>query len=198
MRDSSISDSAQRKQQARSEALSRREGLPDSLRAEKSTLIAGRLMDLELFQKARCVFMYVAVRSEVQTLAIIQAALTRHKKVCVPLIDTQAKQMIACAISDPIRDLQPGVLGIPEPYRETCAQVSVCDIDLVIVPGLAFTVQGHRIGYGGGFYDRFLSTYSGVDCALAFEEQIVAALPFDRAHDAAVSSIITEQRVIWC
>ena len=135
------------------------------------------------------------MHSEVQTHAIVQAALEQQKTVCVPLIDPEKKEMIACAITDPARDLHPGTLGIPEPDHSTCPPVSACDIDLVIVPGLEFTVQGHRIGYGGGFYDRFLSTWSGTCCALAFEEQIVASLPFDPAHDAAVSRIITETSV---
>ena len=106
--------------------------------------------------------------------------------------------MIACAKTDPARDLQPGTLGIPEPDRRSCPAVAACDIDLVIVPGLAFTVQGRRIGYGGGFYDRFLSSCPGISCALAFEEQIVKSLPFDPAHDIAVSRIITETRYIDC
>ena len=106
--------------------------------------------------------------------------------------------MIVCAITDPGRDLHSGMLGIPEPDQRTCPLVAACDIDLVIVPGLEFTVQGHRIGYGGGFYDRFLSACSGISCALAFEEQIVKSLPFDPAHDTVVSRIITDQREIDC
>ena len=142
--------------------------------------------------------MYVSVHSEVHTHAILQSALMQQKTVCVPLIEAQKKEMIACAITDPGRDLHPGTLGIPEPDQQTCPLVAAGDIDLVIVPGLEFTVQGHRIGYGGGFYDRFLSACSGISCALAFEEQIVANLPFDPAHDIAVSRIITETRDIDC
>jgi len=198
MRKRSSSDLTQRKKQARIEALARRNALVDTLRAEKSALITQRLLRLELFQKARSVFLYVSVHSEVQTPAILQSALEQQKTVCVPLIDTEKKEMLVCAITDPGRDLHSGMLGIPEPDKRTCPLVAACDIDLVIVPGLEFTIQGHRIGYGGGFYDRFLSVCSGISCALAFEEQIVTSLPFDTAHDTVVSRIITDQREIDC
>ncbi len=198
MRKQSSHSLTKRKKKARTEALSRRDNLDDCLQAEKSALIARRLIDLELFQKARCVFIYVAVRSEVQTLAILKAALEQRKTVCVPLIDPDKKEMSACAITDPARDLHPGTLGIPEPDSDSCLVIELGSIDCAIIPGLAFTEQGRRIGYGGGFYDRFLGAWSGVSCALAFEEQIVDSLPFDPDCDVAVSRIITEQREIVC
>ena len=191
-------DMRQLKKQARVAALIRRETLSDSIRLEKSSLISKRLIRCENFRKAHCVFVYVAVHIEVQTEGIIQAALAQGTMVCVPLIDKKNKEMIACAVSDPEHDLRPGTMGIPEPDRNSCPIIQPSDIDCAIVPGLAFTEQGHRIGYGGGFYDRFLSEWTGFSCALAFEEQIVAHLPFDPDHDVAVSHIITEQREINC
>ncbi len=198
MRDHCTSDLLQRKQRVRAEALAVRENLDSRLRAEKSTLIAQRLMRLELFQNAQCVFVYISVRSEVQTYAILTAALEQRKTVCVPLIDPEKKEMHACVIRDLSRDLQPGIMGIPEPDRDSCPVIESGDIDCAIIPGLGFTVQGYRIGYGGGFYDRFLGDWSGASCALAFEEQIVSNLPFDPDHDVAVGHIITEQRDINC
>ena len=198
MCDPSAHDMAQLKKQVRAAALIRRETLSDSIRAEKSSLISNRLIRFEQFRKARCVFIYVSVRSEVQTEGIVQAALSQGKTVCMPLVDKKNTEMIACAVSDPERDLHPGIMGIPEPDRLTCPTVSACDIDCALVPGLAFTEQGYRIGYGGGFYDHFLSGWSGSSCALAFEEQIVANLPFDPDHDVAVGHIITEHRDINC
>jgi 5-formyltetrahydrofolate cyclo-ligase len=198
MRDHCTSDLLQCKQRVRAEALAVRENLDSRLRAEKSTLIAQRCMSLELFRKAQCVFVYISVRSEVQTYAILKAALEQKKTVCVPLIDSGKQEMLACVIRDPSRDLHPGIMGIPEPDRLTCPTVPACDIDCALVPGLAFTEQGHRIGYGGGFYDHFLSGWPGSSCALAFEEQIVANLPFDPDYDVAFGHIITEQRDINC
>ena len=198
MCDHNSRDMAQLKQQVRIAALNRRNALFSLIRAEKSSLICEKLLRLESFQKTRCLFIYVAVRSEVYTEEILQAALALGKTVCVPLIDKKNKEMIACVVSDPKHELHPGTMGIPEPDRDSCAVIKPCDIDLALVPGLAFTEQGHRIGYGGGFYDQFLSGWQGSSCALAFEEQIVADLPFDPDHDVAVSRIITEQRDICC
>jgi 5-formyltetrahydrofolate cyclo-ligase len=186
----------QTKKLTRAEALARRDALSDVLRAEKSVAIARSFLGCAPFQKARCVFIYVSVRSEVDTRLILNSALEQQKKVCVPLIDMQKKEMSAREIHDPARDLHPGILGIPEPDRETSEAILWGEIDLAIIPGLAFTEQGHRIGYGGGFYDRFLSAFAGEALALAFEEQIVAKLPCG-PHDAAVHSIITEKRVIF-
>jgi 5-formyltetrahydrofolate cyclo-ligase len=198
MRDQCTPDLLQRKQQVRAEALAVRENLDSRLRAEKSTLIAQRFMSLELFRNAQCVFVYISVRSEVQTHAILKAALEQKKTVCVPLIDPEKQKVHACVIRDPSRDLHPGILGIPEPDRDSCPVVQPSDIDCAIIPGLVFTEQGRRIGYGGGFYDRFLREWQGTGCALAFEEQIVASLPFDPSHDVVVGHIITEQRDINC
>lgn len=186
------------KKSVRVEARAHRDALNEDLRAEKSALIAARLINLDIFQRARCVFVYVSVRSEVCTRSLIQAALQKGARVCVPLIEAHTKCMIPCAISDPARDLHPGMLGIPEPDTHLCPPVASHDIDLTIVPGLAFTVQGHRIGYGGGYYDRFLAVWKGPACALAFEDQIVESLPFDLVNDFAVSRIITETRDIDC
>ncbi len=191
-------DIKQLKQQARAQALSRRDALAEDLRAEKSALIAARLTGIDAFRKARCIFVYVAVRSEVHTCAIIQAALRQGTTVCVPLIEPGIKRMSACAIADPGRDLQPGVLGIPEPDTRLCPKVEPGFIDLTVVPGLAFTPAGCRIGYGGGWYDRFLGEWLGTACALAFEEQIVERLPFEPSRDRPVSCIITDRRVIEC
>jgi 5-formyltetrahydrofolate cyclo-ligase len=188
----------QQKKQVRAEALALRNALGEQARVAKSALIAKRLISTDFFKKVGCIFIFVSVRSEVHTGAIMQTALALGKTVCVPLIDMKNKAMIACAVTDPARDLHPGIMGIPEPDRSTCAPVPACEIDCAIVPGLAFTVQGHRIGYGGGFYDRFLREWPGNGCALAFEEQIVKSLPFDPDHDAAVGRIITEQRDIPC
>jgi len=198
MREHGLEYLSQRKQQARAAALVRRDAVCDSARAEKSRQIFHRLILCAQFKKARCVFTYVSMRSEVDTQAIMQAALAIGKTVCVPLVDMQNHEMIACAVSDPESDLHPGTMGISEPDRLTCPAVSPDEIDFVLVPGLAFTEQGHRIGYGGGFYDHFLKIYSGYSCSLAFEEQIVTSLPFDPGHDATLSRIITEQRDIIC
>jgi 5-formyltetrahydrofolate cyclo-ligase len=186
------------KKQTRAAALSRRDAMPVDLCLEKSNRVVERLKDLAHFKNASCVFIYISVRSEVLTREIIREVLRKKKKVCVPFIDAGSRTMFACRIHDIDNDVHPGCLGIPAPDPRICPPVAVHEIDLAVVPGLAFTVQGQRIGHGGGYYDRFLDVWQGTSCALAFEEQIVESLPFDPSCDRSVSCIITELRVIDC
>jgi 5-formyltetrahydrofolate cyclo-ligase len=95
-------------------------------------------------------------------------------------------------------DLVPGVFGILEPDLEKIDPVIADKIDIVIVPGAAFSENGCRIGYGGGFYDRFLQNRSITSYALAFDFQLVDEVPFDPEFDMKVDYIVTERRVIEC
>ena len=93
-------------------------------------------------------------------------------------------------VQDTARDMQPGAMNIPEPAAHTVA-VKPEDIDLLIVPGVAFTRQGDRMGYGGGYYDRFIRRCTRASVlALAFEEQIYDVLPTEE-HDLRIPLIIT-------
>ena len=127
-------DILQVKKQARRAALRRRDALSSSMRRKKSSLICETFLQSELFQQARCLFTYVSVRSEVDTAGIVNAALSLGKTVCAPLIDVTNKEMIACAIRDPERDLHPGTMGIPEPDLSFCPMVLPGDVDCVLVP----------------------------------------------------------------
>lgn len=96
-----------------------------------------------------------------------------------------------------VSELLEGKFGIPEP-DETLAQPDLTDKTVCIVPGLAFTESGQRLGYGGGFYDRFITAFPQVCCiGLCFEEQIADRLPSEE-HDALADQIITEKRKVFC
>ena len=107
--------------------------------------------------------------------------------------------MRAVLIRDPDRDLFPGFKGIREPDPDSLRQLSADDLDLIIVPGVAFDSSGNRLGMGKGYYDRFLKHLrpSALKIALAFENQIVASIPWDD-NDIKMDMIITEERVIYC
>ena len=165
----------------------------------KSYRIWERLLTFDLFLKGRGILFYLALEDEVQTRPMIEAALGMGKRISVPLIDEEEREIFPSILKDPDKELTPGPWGILEPKRKFYRPFPLEEIDLVIVPGVAFDEAGNRLGFGRGFYDKFLrrlpERISFV--ALAFELQVVKSLP-SRSHDVAVDYIITEKRIIKC
>ena len=105
----------------------------------------------------------------------------------------KGKELELLEIENFDRDVAPGAWGIPEPEGSRPAQLK--DIGLIVLPGAAFDEGGNRIGYGAGFYDKLLPLYKGRTVALAFELQMVSAVPA-ASHDIPVQKVITEKRII--
>lgn len=164
----------------------------------KSREIIGRIMGLKAFEEAGLIFSYVAFRHEVETRGLIEAALAAGKRVAVPLVDKANRRLLALEITG-WEDLAPGIWGIPEPKLEAGRVLAPTAIDLVIVPGLAFDRAGNRLGYGGGYYDRFLPTLrpGAHTVAPAYSFQVVEALPTGPT-DVPVQCVVTEEEVIYC
>jgi 5-formyltetrahydrofolate cyclo-ligase len=147
---------------------------------------------------ASSLMFYVAFRSEVQTEPMIKHALSLGKQVIVPITDMKNKRLLLSQIKDLDEDLAPGTWGIREPKPGKVRPVAFSDIDVVVTPGLAFSEQGWRIGYGGGFYDRLLSESQKKAYALSFEMQMLPEIPFIAGQDVRVNCIVTEKRIIMC
>lgn len=157
-----------------------------------------KLLAHDCYQGARTVHCYVAWQEEVENHDLLRAILRDGKKVVVPKVNTQIKELENYVI--PYFDaLAPGAFGIFEPDAErgACRFTKLEELDLIIVPGLAFDRQGNRLGYGGGYYDRLLAEIRAPKVALAFAAQIVDAIPTEK-HDHGVDFIVTEQEVISC
>ncbi len=176
----------------RKEILDQRSGLPAEERKIKSREIESRLFGLPEFRAAAVVMFFASIRCEVETHGMIRRALAEGKRVVLPKV-VKGKQLEAREIGNFDRDTRPGLWGIPEP--DGGEHIPGRDIGLIIVPGAAFDESGHRIGYGGGYYDRHLRGYHGMTIALAFEMQIVPCA-HAKAHDVPVRKIVTEKRVI--
>jgi 5-formyltetrahydrofolate cyclo-ligase len=187
-----------KKEFLRNEMLNKRDLLSTDERFEKSTEIASRLVKLPEIIKAESIFTYVSFRSEVDTHRIIDSFLVKGKVVSVPLSDMKKKVINPFIIKSLENDLVPGVFGILEPDLGKIDPVIADKIDIVIMPGAAFSENGCRIGYGGGFYDRFLQQRNITSYALAFDFQLVDEVPFDPEFDVKVDYIVTERRVIEC
>ena len=148
----------------------------------------------------RSYFLFVSFRSEVETLGLINQLLGRGKIVTVPLVSVREKKMTAVRLINPEEDLVPGYYGILEPSRKIVEErkIDPASIDIVVLPGSVFDEKGGRLGYGGGFYDRFLALEirpSALRVALAFDMQILVEVP-QQPHDMPVDFIITENRII--
>lgn len=167
--------------------------------AVKSMLIANRLFGLKEFQHAKAIMSYVDFRNEVSTEAIITAALSLGKRVFVPVCEPEGLRLIPSEIKEFPDDLVPGTWGILEPRPDAFRPVDPMEIDLVLVPGVAFDRLGNRLGYGAGYYDRFLPRLrEGTPLiALAFALQVRDEV-YSEAHDCPVDMVITEEQVINC
>ncbi len=142
-----------------------------------------------LYKKSKTVLIYVSAKGEPDTLDIIEYALNDGKKIAVPFC--HADKMDFHYIES-INELSAGSFGIPEPDPQKCAAVKdFSDAVCCVVPGLSFDVKGNRLGYGGGYYDRFLSQKSVVTVGLCFERCLCRCLPSED-HDIKIVYFLTE------
>jgi 5-formyltetrahydrofolate cyclo-ligase len=188
----------QHKALIRQTMLALRDALDPDERAAKSLLIQSNLFSLPAIMSASSLMFYVSFRSEVQTEPMIRHALSLGKQVIVPITDMKKKRLLLSQIKDFDEDLAPGTWGILEPKPEKRRTVDYSNVDIVITPGAAFSEQGWRIGYGGGFYDRLLRKSQKRAYALAFEMQILNNVPHTTSRDVPVNYIVTEKRVVHC
>ena len=160
-------------------------------KAGKSDIIKHRLFNEEEFKKAKVVMFYVSLKDEVNTVSMIDEAVKMGKKVCVPVILKEEKKLIAGEIKDREKDLERQHFGIYQPKAGHVREVPLDNIDLVVVPGVAFDKNNVRLGRGHGYYDRFLCGLpkKTKTIGLAFDFQVVERLPKD-SHDIPVSKTI--------
>lgn len=144
-----------------------------------------QLFELEQYQQADLIMLYLSFGTEVNTWPILDHAWQMSKHVAVPKIRKYPKEIIAVKITDK-NQLQPGVWGISEPISGTVIEPK--HIDLIIVPGLAFNQEGYRIGYGGGYYDRFLPQVRGYKVGLCHPPFLVdiPVYPWDQPVDQVI------------
>jgi len=161
-------------------------------KAGKSGIIKDRLLNEEAFKEAKVVMFYVSLKDEVNTMSMIDEAIKVGKRVCVPVIVKEEKRLIAGEIKDRIADLEKQHFGIYQPKEGHVKEVPLEDIDLVIVPGIAFDKKNVRLGRGHGYYDRFLCSVPNhtKTIGLAFDFQVLEHLPQD-SHDIPVWKTIT-------
>lgn len=187
-----------RKKDLRRQALALREQLSASYRAEADAAIFQIVTESALYREAPIVFTYASVGTEVDTHAIINRSLEAGKVVALPRCVRGTRTMAWHRIAS-LDDLEPGFCGLDEPVDDDATLLDPARVpitSLALVPGLLFDDAGYRLGYGGGYYDRFLAEFPGVSLGLVRERQRVEsleALGAREAFDVPVSWLATEK-----
>jgi len=179
------------KKQVRKYMLDKRDKCNNQKRSGWDSIIFNKFISSEYYKSAKLIFIFVSFRSEVDTLSIIKKAIEDGKTICVPKVISKEEGMKVFKISG-LDDLESGYYEILEPLKK-CEEISIKDIDLVVMPGAAFDLEGGRIGYGGGFYDRFLLKIDDnvKKLALAYKFQVLDSVPMDE-NDIRADMIITD------
>lgn len=183
------------KKELRENALKIRNGFTRRQVSESSERIILKLLDHPWYRDCGTLFTYVSMEKEVETHRLIEKAISDGKRVCVPRV-VPKQHMLAVPITNPAADLEKGFFGVLEPVAQL-QPVPQQEIDLVIVPGIAFDREGYRIGYGGGYYDKYLKTLPSRcrTIGLVFHAMLAEKVPRE-AHDKKVMLVITEKELI--
>ena len=182
----------QERERLRAKALHKRDSIPANVRAELSQQIVGRAINWIEMKRANVVLIYLNMRSEVETDDLLNYLLSQNKIALAPVVDTKQRSLTPHRITDAKKDLVLHPYGMYQPNREICFPFPLDQINLIFVPGAAFDPKGYRIGYGAGFYDRFLPRCpQAIWLGLAYEAQIVTnTLP--QPWDVPLHQVLTE------
>ena len=181
------------KQELRRKVLTLLRQQKEEERSAKSLVILDKLFKKPEFRRALTILFYAAFDGEVDTFEMMRRALQSGKRIGLPYILRREKRMIPLAVQSLEEDLETGHYGVKQPKRKAHVRtLTMEELDLVIVPGLAFDRHNHRLGRGQGYYDRFLQELPrGIPTiGLAFDFQIVDHLPPPEEHDVPVSSVL--------
>ncbi|WP_246945908.1 5-formyltetrahydrofolate cyclo-ligase [Bacillus pinisoli] len=158
--------------------------------------IENRLYQTDEWKKSKIIGLTISRGREVETRRIIEHAWAEGKQIAVPKCLSSKKQMDFYLLTS-FEQLETVYFGLQEPIIQQTVYISPEGIDLLIVPGICYTEKGYRIGYGGGYYDRYLPHYHHVTISLLLECQLVLEIPIC-SHDLPVQQLITEERTILC
>jgi 5-formyltetrahydrofolate cyclo-ligase len=179
------------KSHLRTQMIQRRNQLSAGYREACSREINHRLIIASFFQQAQTILFYMAFQSEVDVSLAMQAAWKQGKRVVLPKVQPDDRTMLCFQIGAE-EEYIVGAYGIREPLSSSERQVSPDEIDLAIVPGVAFDHLGYRLGYGGGYFDRFFAHTSTAQTriGIAYPEQVVPSV-YPQAHDVAMHALVT-------
>ncbi len=173
--------------------VARRSALSLPVRQTANRAISKHVLALGGFHDAQTVMAYMSIAAEFSTSEIARAAIDRDKVLVLPKVNRVERRLDLFRVDNLDENLKPGIWGILEPDPERCEKISLEEIDFVLVPGVAFDADCHRLGYGGGYYDRLLEELGpfATFVAAAFAVQIVERVPVEE-HDVGLDVVVTE------
>lgn len=189
-----------RKQALRQSIIAAREKLPAAERLHFSRTIVGAICDLAGYRQARTVLGYLNFGAELAADLWVQQALADGKRVLLPRVNRASKHLDIYKVQDLQQDVAPGAWGIREPVVDRCIkEEALGTVDLILLPGVAFTREGARLGYGGGYYDKLLAQMPHQPTLVAgtFGLQVVQEIPLEHT-DRNVEWLVTEEETIRC
>lgn len=158
----------------------------------KSQSITKKVIENEIYKKAKVVALYKSLLSEVDTRELIEYSIASGKIVALPrVVDNELKFYKINSLEDTLKKSK---FGVEEPVEDEMNLIDKCDIDLVIVPGICFDKEKNRLGFGKGFYDRFLNHTNLETIAICFHEQIIDQVPTNE-NDIKMRQIITDKEI---
>ncbi|MFA0814307.1 MAG: 5-formyltetrahydrofolate cyclo-ligase [Anaerofustis sp.] len=186
------------KKELRTKLLAQRETYTKEQIDEISLAIFDKVKRLKSFQNAKTVMMYVTFGKELNTIPFLLECISLGKRVATPICIPQDHTMILAETKNYPQGFVPTKMGIMEIAKDTAVAIDPKELDLIIVPGLAFTLSGDRIGYGGGYYDRLFEKIGDQTILLAptFDDFIVPSLPTGR-FDRKVDILISEKKSVF-
>ena len=168
--------------------------IPPAVRLAASTPIRTRLKEQPFWQNAASILFFAPMPDEVDVWPLLEETLAGGKIAALPRYDSASNDYSARRVQNLQTEIGTGQFGIREP-KAGCSEIPLERLGLILVPGVAFDLRGGRLGRGRGFYDRLLPEIHGIKCGVAFDEQIVDAVPAGRL-DVRMDFVLTPTRCV--
>lgn len=166
--------------------------------SDLSSIIISKLKKMPIYKSSKSIMLYLSFENEIDSSEIIEDCLREGKRVIVPFCDSSDMSITPTEIKDMNTDLHISKMGYIQPKRDSLNPVDIADIDLIILPGVAFDRKGYRVGLGAGYYDRFLGrvNFEIPTVGLAYDFQIIDSFIQMEDYDIPIDYVMTEERII--
>lgn len=185
------------KSELRREYTQMREAMDQSEVERLSEKIIDTILKLPVFKRAETVMVYLNFKNEVDSLRMIEESYKAGKKVVIPYCEKETMEIIPSELNDIETEIVKGKNGYLQTKKDCVKPVPIEDIDLIVVPGIAFDKRCYRLGFGAGYYDRFLRklNFEKPTIGLCYDFQIIHSIPIE-GHDVPLDFVITEERIL--